>query len=384
MTVVMLVLNPFTHDARVHKEAKTLAAAGHKVTVIALWRNGLPLTEIRDGYHIQRLRLRSQLWRGKILVPLIKYLEFVHGVVGITRQNRVTVFHAHDANTLPAAWLAAKLHKAALIYDAHELETGRNFGNSTLAGIYRRFWALPEQLLIRKADAIITVCNGIADELVTRYGITRPTVVVNCPERYPAPPSNRLREELSIPQHLRILLYVGTIAKGRGLEVLLTATQRIPEVATVLLGDGPLLEKLQQQEKSDGLQRVYLPGKVPLEELPSYVASADIGITTIQATCRSYYYALPNKLFEYIHAGIPVIGSNLPEIANVIRSYEVGEVVDPNDLDAVTRSIRHFIEDSAWYEKAQDNTQRATEVYNWERESEKLLSLYERLKDKTP
>lgn len=384
MTIVMLVLNPFTHDARVHKEAKTLVAAGHKVTVIALWKNGLPFTEVRAGYHIQRLRLRSQLWQGKILVPLIKYLEFAHRVMGITHQSPIAVFHANDANTLPAAWLAARRNKAALVYDAHELETGRNFSNSTLSGIYRRFWALPEQLLIRKADAVITVCNGIADELATHYGITRPTVVVNCPERSPVSPSNRLREELSIPQHLRILLYVGTIAKGRGLEVLLTATQQIPEVATVLLGDGPLLEELQQQERSGALQRVYLPGKVSLEELPSYVASADIGITTIQATCRSYYYALPNKLFEYINAGIPVIGSNLPEIASVIRSYDVGEVVDPDNLDDFTHSIQHFIEDTAWYEKARANTQHAAEVYNWERESEKLLSLYRRLKDKTP
>jgi glycosyltransferase involved in cell wall biosynthesis len=280
--------------------------------------------------------------------------------------------------------LAAKRNKAALVYDAHELETGRNFSNSTLAGIYRRFWALPEQLLIRKADAVITVCNGIADELATHYGITRPTVVVNCPERNSVSPSNRLREELSIPQHLRILLYVGTIARGRGLEVLLTATQRIPQVATVLLGDGPLLEELRQQERSGALQRVYLPGKVSLEELPNYVASADIGITTIQATCRSYYYALPNKLFEYIHAGIPVIGSDLPEIANVIRTYEVGEVVDPDDPDAIARSIQNLIEDSVWYKKARDNTRRAAEVYNWERESEKLLNLYERLKARTP
>ena len=132
----MLVLNNFTHDARVHKEAKTLAAADYNVTVVALWQQSLQETEMQDGYQVKRLKLHSRPWRGRLIAPLIKYAEFARRVQQLARQHPTDIYHANDANTLPAAWLAARRNNAALIYDAHELETGRNFGNSRLASIY--------------------------------------------------------------------------------------------------------------------------------------------------------------------------------------------------------------------------------------------------------
>lgn len=375
MRVHSLVLNNFTNDVRVHKEAVTLAAAGHDVTVVALWQQGLPLAESGHGYRVHRLRLRTRTWRGGRLAPLFKYLEFAYRVMRFAGQHPADVFHANDANTLPAAWLAMRRFRVALVYDAHELETGRNFGNSTLAGFYQRFWSLPERLLIRKADAVITVCESIADALVQLYGISRPTVVINCPEKREIVRSNRLREELRIPPDLRIVLYQGAVASGRGLEPFLDAVQDVSGVAAVVLGDGPLLQGLRERAQSGALERVFLPGKVPLSALADYTASADIGITTIQATCRSYYYALPNKLFEYIHAGLPVVGSDLPEIARVIRSFDVGEVVDPDDSGAIADALRRLLDDRR-YREARANTRRAAEIYNWQHESAKLLALY--------
>jgi len=380
MKIVMLVLNNFTHDARVHKEAKTLAAAGHDVTVIALWKNGLPVTEHISGYHLQRLQLHSRTWRGNLLAPLIKYIEFAYRVMQSIQLYSVDIVHANDANTLPAAYLAAKRSKALLIYDAHELETGRNFGNSTLSKIYQQLWAFPERLFIHKVNAVITVCDSIAEELVKLYNIDRPTVVINCPETVDITRSNRLRVELGIPEDLHILVYQGGIMSGRGIEAFLQASQKIPSVAAVLLGDGPLLEELHKKAQQGILQRVYLPGKVPLTDLPSYTASADIGISIIEPTCRSYYYALPNKLFEYMQARIPVIGSNLPEIAHIIRTYDVGEVVNPDDPDAIAAGIKRLIEDKTRYQKVKANTRNVAELYNWQHESEKLLALYQRLK----
>ncbi len=377
--VSMLVLNNFTHDARVHKEAQTLAAAGYAITVVALWQPGLAKEETRSGYRVRRLHLRSRAWRGRLVAPLVKYLEFAIQVWRMAGHEPPQVLHAHDANTLPVAWLAARRVGARLVYDAHELETGRNFGSSRLAGIYQRIWSWPEHLLIRQADAVITVSEGIADELARLYRIPRPVVVVNCPEWSSPGRSNRLRDELGIPAGLKVALYLGRVAAGRGIEPFLEAVQRRPNVAGVVLGDGPLLHKLRQRVESGAWQRVYLPGRVSPVDLPEYTASADVGAALIQANCRSYYLALPNKLFEYLHAGIPVVGSNLPEIARVIRGYDVGEVVDSDDPASIAGGLRRLLDDPERYTRAQANTARAAAAFRWEQEGQKLVHLYQGL-----
>jgi glycosyltransferase involved in cell wall biosynthesis len=375
----MIVLNDFTHDARVHKEARALAKVGHDVTVIALWRADLAAQETQAGYEVRRLRLYSRTWRGRLVAPLVKYLEFALQVWRLAGHERADIYQANDANTLPAAWIAAQRSRACLVYDAHELETGRNFGSSQLAGFYRHMWAWPERALIRHADAVMTVSGGIADELVRLYAIHRPLVVLNCPEQQMPTPSTRLRDELGIPSDLRIALYQGGIAAGRGLESFLEAVQQLPDVAAVLLGNGPLLPAFRARAESGAWQRVYLPGAVPLADLPSYTASADVGISLIQGVCRSYRLALPNKLFEYVQAGIPVVASNLPEIARVVHEHGLGVTVDPEDPGAIAGGIQLVLHDAGRYAQAQAGARQAAFVLNWEQESIKLVALYRQL-----
>jgi len=377
--VAMLVLNNFTHDARVHKEAQALAEAGYAVTVIALWQPGLAEEETGAGYRVRRLRLYSRGWRGRLVAPLVKYLEFIVRVQRFASLEPARVYHAHDANTLLPAWLAARRTGARLVYDAHELETGRSFAGSRLAGFYQRIWVWPERTLIRRTDAVITVSEGIADELVRLYGIRRPAVIVNCPEWSPPGRSNRLRDELGIPGNLKIALYLGSVVPGRGIEPFLEAVQRLPGVAGVVLGDGPLRSGCLRRIQSGVWKRVYLPGRVPLADLPGYTASADVGVVLIQPICRSYRLALPNKLFEYLHAGVPVVGSDLPEIARIIREYGVGEVVNPDDPASIAEGIARLLEDPVRYACARDNTTRVAAAYNWKQESSRLVALYRQL-----
>jgi glycosyltransferase involved in cell wall biosynthesis len=381
MRVYMLVINNFTHDARVYKEAKTLAAAGHEVTVVALWKTGLPEQEQQSGFKVKRLRLYTHRWRGRLVAPLVKYLEFALLVWRLAGRAPANVYHAHDAKTLPAAWLASRRAEAYLVYDAHELETGRNFGNSQLAGIYQHMWAWPEQVFIGRADAVLTVGNCIADELRELYGIKQPTVVMNCPEWQDVDSSSRLRNELGIPADQRIVLYVGRVAAGRGLELFLEAVQRLPGVVGVILGDGPLVPKFRENIRSGLWQRVYLPGKIPLAELANYIASADVGVALIEDTCRSYHFALPNKLFEYINAGIPVVGSDLPEIAPIIQDHQIGEVVNAEDLQSIVDGIQHLLNHPTYYQQAKANTQRIAKKFTWKKEGKKLLQLYHELEN---
>ena len=225
MKITMLVLNSFTHDARVHKEAKTLSAAGHDVYVLALHRPGLPTDERVHGYGVKRLVLESKRWQGGRLAPAIKYLEFMWRVAQVTRLRPSDVYHSHAGNTLLATYAVAKRDRAVWVYDSHELEAGRNFGGSHLAGVYRWLWPLPERLFIQQIDAVISANLSYADQLVTAYGIQRPTVVINCPEYTPPMESTLLRDRLGIPHDRKIILYQGGIMPNRGVDVCIRSLQ---------------------------------------------------------------------------------------------------------------------------------------------------------------
>jgi glycosyltransferase involved in cell wall biosynthesis len=374
--VHLLILNEYPPDMRIHKEALTLAAAGFQVRVVALWRADLPEAENHDAYSVYRLRLRSRRWQGRLLSPPFKYLEFARCYAAFCRLHPPQIIHAHDAKALPPAWLGARAQRAALIYDARELETGRNFGSSRVAPLYRWLWPLPERLFIRRANAVITVSEGIAGELSRLYRVPRPHVLVNCPPAQPARASNRLRAELSIPAEMKIALTQGALVAGRGIEPFLQAVQMLPDVAGVVLGEGPLLPELRRQVESGALRRVYLPGRVPSDALLSYTASADLGAVLIQNTCRSHYFSLPNKLFECIQARLPVVASDLPDIAALVREYDLGELTNPEDPQAIAAAMRRLLDDPQRLEQARRNCNRAAALFHWEREGEKLLAIY--------
>ncbi|MCI0521004.1 MAG: glycosyltransferase family 4 protein [Chloroflexi bacterium] len=376
MRVHMLILNDYAPDMRIHREAATLATAGHEVSVVALWRPGLAEREALNGYHVYRLRLRTRPWPGRLLAPPLKYTEILYRYNAFCRQHPPDVIHAHDAKALPPAWLGARRSRARLVYDARELETGRNFGNSRVAPLYRWLWPLPERAFIRRAAAVITVSEGIAGELSRLYGIPRPHVLVNCPPAQPPRPSNRLHTELGIPAEMKIALTQGALVAGRGIEPFLQAVQLLPGVAAVVLGEGPLLPELRRQVEHGALERTYLPGRVPQADLLAYTVSADLGAVLIQNTCRSHYFSLPNKLFECIQARLPVVASDLPDIAALVRRFEIGETTDPDDPQAIAAAMRRLLEDPARLAQARRNTEAAAALFNWEREGEKLLSLY--------
>ena len=150
---------------------------------------------------------------------------------------------------------------------------------------------------------------------------------------------------------------------------------------TLVLGDGRARSALEALASELGLsKRVHFPGYVPLEELLSYTASADIGLSLIQNTSPSYYYALPNKILEYVMAGLPVVASDFPEMRRIVQEYEVGEVVsDPSSSQEVAAAIVKILQDPERYQQMRSNTRRAAEILNWENEQRKLFSLYDEL-----
>ena len=182
-----------------------------------------------------------------------------------------------------------------------------------------------------------------------------------------------------MPAEKSIILYQGNIALNRGLETCVRSLPYLDEdVHLVMVGDGIARDGLIQLTSDlDLADRVHFLGFVPFAELNAYTASADVGLSLIQNTCASYYYTLPNKLMEYIMAGLPVVASDFPAMGQIVREYDVGQVVaDPTSPQEVAAAVRAVLDNPERYRQTHSNALRAAQELNWEQESLKLIEMY--------
>ena len=400
--VSMIVWNEFLNDARVMKEAQTLQRAGYQVRVFALHTPGVTQQQVvlDDGIEVVRVA-RSPLWklRKKNLQPALKAGGESHQSApvkptlkllvlrAISRgwthlallfkmlEYRATVVHSHDVNTLPTAWLAAKLSRAKLVYDAHEISTSREGYNSL-----RKVVGFVEKRLMPSANGTITTTDARAKYFARAYGVERPLVLQNRPRLIESPPSNRIRDELGLAEPWPIVLYQGGLQQGRGLEKLVRTAQHVPDCYFVLIGGGRLTQPLMQLAQELNLQhKVHFIPTVALAELPSYTASADVGVQPIENTCLNHYTTDSNKLFEYVIAGLPVIATDFPEIRRIVRNNDIGLLVPANNEQALGTTIIQLLEDRALRAHFASNARKTAQNLNWESQEKCLVDLYERV-----
>jgi glycosyltransferase involved in cell wall biosynthesis len=307
----------------------------------------------------------------------------------VTAAPVADVYHGHDLTALPAAVLAARRRRrGSVVYDSHEL-----FIESGLRA--RQPWWIRwilgrlEQSLLRKAAGVITVNESIARELHRRYGGPYPIVVRNAPPRHPidAPRPDHLRTAAGIPPEAPVVLYHGGFQRDRGLDVLAEAMtdERLRDAHLVFLGFGPLtrvLEALAAQERFGGRLHV-LPG-VPADDLLDWVASADVSAMPNQPHTLNERYSTPNKLFESLAVGTPVVSSDFPERRAIViddPAGPLGAVCDPTRPGSVAGALAEVLSlpPDAMTDLRRRCQQAAHERYNWELESARLLDLYERI-----
>jgi glycosyltransferase involved in cell wall biosynthesis len=400
--VCMFVASPLRHDVRVEKEAATLAEAGYDVRIIATRHPDLPARERRAGATVVRvdddplparlaraaLRRRGRSTdpgalitreaverpgvRGRALAAALR----VHLRLAWWRYRRLSLraaepaalWVAHDLDTLPVALRARDRMGGKVLYDSHEL-----FVDSSLARGERRRWMRLERRLIGRADAVVTVSGAIARVLAERYGIAEPALLLNAP---PASHGERvdLRAVHDIPAAARVVLYLGGIQQHRGLEQLIRAAALRPDVVVVLLGPGTpsYRGELERVAAAAGVsERVRFAPPVDPGAIAAHAASADVGVSLIQNRFLSYYYALPNKLFDYLHAGLPVVVSDFPEMRALVERHDVGATCDPTSPPAIAAAIDRV----AGQPSLRANARAAAPFYTWEREREKLLAI---------
>ena len=241
-----------------------------------------------------------------------------------------------------------------------------------------------ESILIKKTDNNITVCESIAQELKRRYHIQNVEIIRNVPGLQIIRNTPRLHNMLGIKESNRIILYIGGITVHRGLEELIQSIVYLKSCVVVFMGyarNTKYREDLEQLARDIGVKnKIYFFGPVSSDEVISYASSADIGVAPIKNVCLSYFLCLPNKFFEYIAAGLPVACSNFPELKRVIEGYNLGSTFDPDDPKNIARSISYVLSDYFRYDRMKKNSIKAAEIFNWENESKKFLTIYRNLR----
>lgn len=388
--IAMLVWNTFLNDARVLNEAETLVRAGYRVTVHALHAPGITAEKevVGSGITVRRLggsqgarqlqpgasgavsrSLLSSL--GVAASRLSTHLAMLRALV----RCKPDAIHAHDVNVLPTAWMAARMARVPLVYDAHEISTNRE-GYKAFRGMVG--WL--EKKLMPRAAGTITTTDARAKFFARAYRIPRPLVLQNRPRLIRREPSNRIREELALTEPWPIVLYQGGLQPGRGLPRLVQAAEHVPGAYFVFIGGGRQAKELHAlAEELDLNDRVRFIPTVPLAELPAYTASADIGVQPIENTCLNHFTTDSNKLFEYVIAGLPVIASRLPEIRRVMERHDLGLLVTPGDTGSLVEALRTLVTDDALRARFAANAQRAAQRLNWEEQEAALVEMYERV-----
>ena len=392
----MIVWNEFRNDARVLKEAESLTAAGHRVIVHALHAPGVTQERevVSTGVEVVRVA-RSPFWRLQRPGSVVPVADGKIGRMGPAAQAvriaarawthlvllwrmvrlRADVVHAHDVNTLPTAWLAARLSGARLVYDAHEISTSREGYTS-----FRKLVGLVEKALMPRADGTITTTEARAKFFARAYGIARPLVLQNRPREQRSQASERIRQELQLSEPWPIVLYQGGVQQGRGLERLARVAAQVPQAYFVFIGGGRLdasLRRIAQELEIE--ERVRFIPTVALADLPSYTASADIGVQPIENTCLNHYTTDSNKLFEYVQAGLPLIASDLPEIRRIVRQHDLGLLVPESDSEALAGALRRLVGDAQLRVHYASRARAAAPTLSWEVQEHLLVDLYRRI-----
>jgi len=470
----MFVKNSFEYDARVTKEAKSLVAAGHRVTVVAIHVPGVTAEREKtaDGIDVVRVsRLsfgmrsvqkaqrkmvvgieerRSRLtgeevetervdrygrllqastatpgddggveyrppehksgdsgsWRqtwGRITTPVLRLgyrairlgyrivrplfiwqtrIAKTHSInkrfIAAGLETDADVWHSHDLNTLYVGWKCKKRAPGTrLVYDSHELATER----SRMGRIARRWATWNERRGLPHTDQVIFTTRSRAQFVVDKYRIPFPTLIRNVPEVIEVEDGWDLREKLDIPRSQRVLVYQGSIQENRGVEESIGAVaDHLEDCVLVVIGYGhhrPVLEQMVEERELG--QKVKFFGPIPNDELLFYTSSADVGMCCIRGNSLSYRWSLPNKLFEYMMAGIPVVASDFEEMGRVVREEGVGTVCDPDEPESIAAAVAAIVDDPAAADGYRRATRTAIERYNWGVEEKVLLTLYEDL-----
>lgn len=360
--VILSVTNNLETDQRINKVALSLQKMGYSVHAVG--SDNRPCHDYNPGYDVKRLSVHFKkgiLFYAEFNIRLFFHLLF----------NKYDVLVANDTDTLLPNFLVSKLKGLPLVVDLHELfpelpeVTNRKF--------VKWVWTKIEDLILPNVKHSYTVCQSIANYYHKKYSIDV-KVVRNLP-LFKA--FTGKMDKFKEYGNQKIILYQGAVNEGRGIEWLMDAMIYVENAIFIVIGTGDLYQELSQKAQLPQYKdRVIFLGHKPYTELQAYTLSSDLGVCLLKNQGLSYFYSLPNRVFDYMQSHIPILATNFPEIAQVVNNEKTGLTISTEDPKKIAEVINFLLNQKVDHE----NYNRASSIYNWENEELILKNIYENIK----
>ena len=375
--VVISVISDLVTDQRVHKVTLTLQEAGYTVLLIGARRaKSLPLAP--RSYPTRRIRM---LFQKKVFF----YAEFNLRLFFRLLFTKADIFLGNDLDVMSAVWLAGTLRHRPVVYDTHEYYLGMPELNGRPR--VKKIWQRIEAFIFPRLQYIYTICDSFRDLYFKDYGKTL-GVVRNVPYRKAADIDVPLPAALEdrLPKDKFFLLFQGAgINPERGVEELVLAMLELDPVRfhLVIIGGGDNWDNIVRLVGDNGLaDRISLIPKIPFEQLRSVTRRAHLGLSLDKPNNINHIYGLPNKIFDYLHSGVPVLVSKLVEVEKIVNAYAVGDFIDSHDPTHIAQKIEAIGNDPARLERWKHNTLKVRDELNWEREGRVVVNIFEQVASK--
>lgn len=368
--ILVSVTNNLSSDQRVNRTCLTLIKAGYEVELIGRRYKDSPELSPRP-YACKRMHLlfkKGSLFYAEYNLRLFFYLLF----------SKADILFSNDLDTLLPNYLISSLKRQKLIYDSHELFTelpeliGRPF--------VKFVWTKLENFIFPKLKYVITVNQSIAQIFEKKYG-KQIQVIRNIPLNSPLE-IKASREDLGFNKSDFLIILQGAgINMHRGAEEALEAMKYVFDAMLLIIGSGDVFELLKQKRIAFHLEdKVQIIDKLPYPELMAYTSISDLGLSLDKDTNLNYRYSLPNKVFDYIHAGIPILVSRLPELMNLVDTYQIGSSVRNINPQCIADRINAIKANTKFLEEWKNNLIRAQKELNWDLEEQKYLKFLKQIK----
>ena len=362
MRIILCVTNDIATDQRVSRIATSLLKLPSEVLIVGTCFSGsMPLSGHR--YQTRRIRMffkKGPLFYAEFNIRLFLYLLFA----------RTDLLVANDLDTLSAVFLASVIRRKTLVYDSHEYFT--ELPELVDRPSVKKIWENIESMILPRVKYAYTVSSSIAEAYNRKYQIPV-SVIRNLPLRVKV-----VSERVALrKQGEKLIIYQGVLNMGRGLELSIRAMQFIENTRLIIAGSGYFEKELRRLARMLKLhEKVHFIGRIRPKDLVQYTIQADLGISLEENKGLNYYFALPNKLFDYIQAEIPVLVSDLPEMAFIVNHYEVGRVIHTGTAEELAGVFMQMLTDTKEREKWKSNLRKASEELCWENEETKLIQIY--------
>ena len=357
------------HESRIYKQAKFINKNYdfEKILLLGIWRDGISKNQLlASKIHIKRISLFNIQNRS-----ILYFYYFIYVLIFILLK-RPSLVNIHSLELLPVV-IIAKIFRIKIIYDPHELETEK----INIKGLRKKFSKWLEYLLIKKVDRIFVVSDSIADWYEKTYNIPRPTVLFNSLPALHIKKNNYFKDTFYLRDDQVIILYQGLLTPERGIDILLEAFKKDAndKIVIVFMGFGKLDIEIQSVSKS--YKNIFFHKPVSNDMLVNLTASADVGVAIFSNNCLSHNFCMPNKLFEYALAGLPIIISNTKDMGMFVKKYQMGKILMNNTVENLRYSIDELL--SMDLTTVSQNSRKAALENSWEYQEAKMKEVYQNL-----